>query len=233
MKITNAVLAGLSLILLAVSAAGVFLGKSPSREHTDTVLDNEENTELIVTSFEFKGVKVVIEPENCISIEKPVTVTTDSSASGKQCIEIKEGAGKPPEVHGKAVCSFSIPKTAQYRLWARRWWMDACGNSVTLMIKGKHPVIRKSIGAHPADKPHTFGDDASYNPILGLAWKWTRGNVYHFNRGSYTISILNREDGIRLDQILLVEKLEGEDDFPYTPIGIEESHIPDPAEQTR
>jgi len=230
MRIINAVLAGLSLILLIVSVAGIFLGPSPSTEHTNSIPENGKEIELIVTNFEFKGIKVVIEPENCTSIEKPVSVTADSSASGKQCIEIKEGAGKPPKVKGNAVCSFFIPKTAQYRLWGRRWWMDACGNSVTLMIKGEYPVIRKSIGTHPAEKPHTFGDDASYNPVLGLAWKWTRGNVYHFTKGSYTISFLNREDGIRIDQILLVEKLEGEDDFPYTPTGIEKSRIPDTAE---
>ena len=105
--------------------------------------------------------------------------------------------------------------------------MDACGNSLTIAIKGEKSVVhyiedKKQQG----EIPHMFGDDASYNPDLGLAWKWTEGEAYSLKKGSYTITILNREDGVKLDQFLLVENLDEKEDFPYTPTRIEESHTP-------
>ena len=241
MKIINKILIAAVLILLGVSAAGIILFKSSPSGNPDNPVDNPNGNEFIITNFQFNGVKVVIEPENYETIEKPVAVISDSSASGKKCIEIKEGAGKPggkkpgggiyPSVFGKVVCSFVIPKTAYYRMWGRRWWMDACGNSFTIIIKGEKPVIYYEKGKKKKGEiPHTFGDDASYNKDLGLAWKWTREEVYYFEKGSYTISILNREDGVKLDQILFAEKLDEEDDFPYTPTRIEKPHIPETTE---
>lgn len=181
---------------------------------------------FIEDDFGFKGEKIIIELEQHIEIEKPVTVIEDPAASGGRCIEIKEGAGKPPETGGKVVSRFSIAKDAEYQVWGRRWWMDACGNSFTFSLKGDNPVLYKtpaSPEAKHAEKPHIFGDDASYNPVLHLAWKWTKGNIYTLKKGVYTITIENREDGVRLDQILLVEKIESL--YEYTPVGIEELNV--------
>ena len=213
---------------MLVSAAGLLLRNGEPSSSGTQPPDHAAGNGYIVTDFGFRGVKVVIEPEQYDSIEKPVTVVRDSSASGKQCVEIRDGAGKPPEVHGRVTCSFTVSRKGSYRLWGRRWWKDGCGNSVTLIISGTQPVMmkKKQTEKHPAETPHIFGDDASYNPDLGLAWKWTEGPVYDFEKGNYTLTLANREDGVRIDQILLAEIMEDDADFPYIPSGIEKSRIP-------
>ncbi|MFH1708319.1 MAG: hypothetical protein ABIF71_10450 [Planctomycetota bacterium] len=167
------------------------------------------------------GGRVVIEAEACLRLEPPVTITADSTASGGRCLEIREGAGKPPAVGGLAVCPFTVPADGVYRLWGRRWWMDACGNSLELAIRGTGPavIVGGTADGRPADQPHLFGDDASYNPDLGLPWIWTRGARYRLAAGAYTLAIANREDGVKLDQVLLAEE---RGDLPsYTPVDIE------------
>jgi len=212
----------------ALTAGSLFFSGSPRNGGN---IPSPSSPPAPVTEFGEHRVKIVIEPERFLELEKPVKVTPDSAASGGMCIEIEEGAGKPPRVGGKAVCRFTVPKTAVYRLWGRRWWKDACGNSFLFSIAGDHPArIVDAGGKEPADAaaPHVFGEDASYNPELGIPWKWTKGHLYRLAAGTYTLTILNREDGVRLDQVLLVEVLEDDDEFPYIPVDVEKPSPPAP-----
>jgi hypothetical protein len=241
MKKVNMLLLTAVCLLFCVSAGSVILQLHASSVKNSPDPDKDPaNDEIIrITDFDFKGIKIVIEPELYEVIEKPVEVTDNSSASGKKCIEIKDGKGKPggkkpgggtyPSEFGKVVCTFSIPADRTYRLWGRRWWKDACGNTLTFQIKGDASVpIINSKEFNKAGQDHIFGNDASYNPDIGLAWKWTKGFDYSFKKGSYTIIIKNREDGVKLDQILLVEIKDPSGEDPYIPYGIEETKIPDP-----
>jgi len=77
----------------------------------------------------------------------------------------------------------------------------ACGNSVFVKVD-------------EAGKPMAVGNDGTYN-----AWHWLKVPVpqpYELGAGKHQIIVLNREDGIRLDQLLLTGDLE------YVPQGIEE-----------
>lgn len=203
------------LVVLARPAAPPSGPDNGGRPATVTVLH---------TDLTRPGTRLAVEAETCTVIEAPMAVIPDTAASGGACLTVPQGAGKPPDTGGRAVCTFTVSAPGAYRLWGRRWWMDACGNSISLRISGVRPAVleRPTTPAADAGQLHTFGDDASYNPVLGLPWKWTRGDVYRLEAGTYTLEIHNREDGIRLDQFLFVKQ-----DGPggeYVPFEIEVSH---------
>ena len=123
-------------------------------------------------------------------------------ASGQAYLEVPEKAGKPPEVNtGKASIRFNVPKSDTYILWIRAWWNDECGNSVTLAIDDA--------------RPFSFGQDATYK-----RWHWVRSppriKQLDLDKGAHTLHIINREDGIRLDQILFINTKR------YIPVGTED-----------
>jgi hypothetical protein len=154
---------------------------------------------------------VCFEAEDAQDIAAPIKLVTKAAseedaacvkgASGGAFLEIPEGAGKPPEVAGgKAVFTFDVPKDGSYYLWARVWWNDGCGNSIAMSIDGA--------------KPFTFGQDATYK-----CWHWVKSpprlSQLKLKAGTHTLTLTNREDGLRIDQILL------ESNRRFVPIDIE------------
>jgi hypothetical protein len=126
------------------------------------------------------------------TVEAPMVAVTNGvpGASGPY-LEIPEGAGNPPKVEkGKAVYSLDIPADADYVLWARVYWDDECGNSFTVAV-GDQPGF-------------VFGEDATYK-----AWHWVKYPVsrtakpIRLTKGKHSLTFHNREDGVRVDQILL------------------------------
>ena len=52
------------------------------------------------------------------------------------------------------------------------------------------------------------------DPVEGT-WHWVKGDTFTLTAGKHTITIFNREDGVRLDQFLLTT------DTALRPVGIE------------
>ena len=87
---------------------------------------------------------VCFEAEGAGRVSAPMQVGSDDAkatskwppakgASGAKCLEVPEGQGKPPEVTtGEATCTFQIAQAGPYILWGRVWWLDECGNSLTM-----------------------------------------------------------------------------------------------------
>lgn len=152
------------------------------------------------------GVKICFEAETAKEVEKPMAVMTNTTigASGNY-LEIPEGAGNPPKLNaGKAVYSVDVPEEGSYVLWLRVWWNGECSNSFTISFDSQTPFL--------------FGEDATYK-----VWHWVRYPVSRTARpiqltaGKHTLSIMNREDGVRLDQVLL------SGDKRFVPVDIEKT----------
>ena len=118
-------------------------------------------------------------------------------ACNQRALDIPEGVGKPPDVGGEAVFRFNVKESGSYWLWARVWWDDGCGNSFTVVLDNK--------------KPYAFGDDATYK-----SWHWVKGLKDPLTPGVHVLRIQNREDGIKVDQILFTQ------DGQYVPVGVED-----------
>lgn len=122
-------------------------------------------------------------------------------ASGAAYLEVAQGKGNPPKVSGGTVSySVALPESGTYTLWCRVWWLDECGNSFGVEVNG--------------ERAFTFGQDATYKK-----WHWVKSpprlRQLQLKAGTHTLKLLNREDGIRIDQILL------SNDRRFVPVDIE------------
>jgi hypothetical protein len=129
----------------------------------------------------------------------------DTSASGGVHIAVAPGtstAGSPPS-NGRSTITFSVAQAGTYRIWGR--------------------VIA------PTDADDSFwvrvdsGAWTNWNNIpLGSSWHWddvhngASGNTlvtYGLAAGSHTLAIAYREDGARLDKVLITN------DAAFVPTG--------------
>ena len=150
------------------------------------------------------GARVCIEAESAVSIETPMALVTNgiAGASGFY-LEIPEGAGNPPKRNeGKAAYPFELPEEVTATLWCRVWWEGECSNSFTVTVDNQPAFL--------------FGEDATYK-----TWHWVKYPVSRtvapikLAKGPHTLTIQNREDGVRIDQILISA------DKRFVPVDIE------------
>ncbi len=150
------------------------------------------------------GVKICFEAESSSSLEAPMIVATNGvpGASGAY-LEIPEGAGNPPKLMaGKASFSVDVPEDGLFTLWCRVWWEGECSNSFTINVDDTPGFL--------------FGEDATYK-----VWHWVKYPVSRtvspikLAKGKHLLTFHNREDGVRLDQILLSA------DKRFVPVDIE------------
>lgn len=163
------------------------------------------------------GETICVEAEAARDVVAPMQMTkaTDTlirkgtaiaGASGKSYLEVPQGKGNPPKVTtGVATVDFAVKQSRAFLLWCRVWWIDECGNSLTVVLDDGRPFV--------------FGQDGTYK-----TWHWVRAPVrlkqLNLDAGKHTLKVLNREDGVRIDQILLTT------DKRYVPVGVEEGAPP-------
>lgn len=155
--------------------------------------------------------RVCLEAESSASIAAPMRVvnaldatnasTAVAGASGDKYIEIPKGSGNPPLVNeGEARLPFEIDEPGDYILWCRVYWLSECNSSFTMAVDDALPF--------------TFGKDATYN-----VWHWVKApprlKQMSLTKGRHTLTIKNRQDGVRLDQVLFVI------DKRFVPVGVE------------
>lgn len=160
----------------------------------------------------FGGDHVCLEAESCQTVKAPMLVVNAmdatnagavvAGASGGQYLEIPKGAGHPPQTNaGEAAISFELDQAGDYVLWGRVYWLSECNSSFTMALDDAIPF--------------TFGKDATYN-----AWHWVKApprlKQLTLTKGRHTLTIKNRQDGVRLDQILFTL------DKQYVPVGVED-----------
>jgi hypothetical protein len=146
-------------------------------------------------------VQLVFEAEAAVETEAPMVAVAEDQvppgsvfvpgASGSRYLEIPEKAGNPPKLKkGLARYTFELPDDGDYTLWARVWWEGECSNSFTVQIDEGAPFL--------------FGENATYR-----TWHWVKYPVarmtppFRLKQGPHVMIFKNREDGVRLDQIVL------------------------------
>ncbi len=153
--------------------------------------------------------RICIEAETAENLTAPMIIvgatTTNAekvkAASGDAYLEIPEGSGNPPKVNsGSAVFRFTVEKDGDFILWCRVWWNGECSNSFTMQIDDSAPFA--------------FGQDGTYK-----AWHWVKAppnlKCLKLTKGEHVLIVSNREDGVKLDQILLTT------DRKYVPVDVE------------
>jgi hypothetical protein len=129
----------------------------------------------------------------------------DSQSAKGTILRIPDLKGVPPEgkdpdlKYGGATYELQIATPVSCKIWVRAWWEGSCGNTVCVRLGENGKIL-------------TVGNDGTYD-----AWHWLEvPGKFSLEKGTTTLYLLNREDGIRLDQILLTNDME------YFPQGVEE-----------
>ncbi len=92
---------------------------------------------------------------------------------------------------GSATWTLTIPAAGEYTLLGHCWWLDEKGNSFYAQVDGGEPV--------------EFGNDSR----MGL-WQWIEGPTLSLGAGEHTVRILAREDGARIERVMLTNAVGGE-----------------------
>ena len=160
---------------------------------------------------------VAVEVESATNLVAPmVAVRQEIAAPGTKVLadasagaylEVPLGAGKTPKVKaGKATLAVEVPEDGSYTLWLRAYWQGECSNSLQVQID-KGPLL-------------LVGEDGTYN-----TWHWVKYPVSklasptRLTKGRHTLTLVHREDGIHLDQLLLTS------DARFVPVGIEQTGV--------
>ena len=173
------------------------------------------------------GGKAIEIPENPDATElNPKSKTADGKPAEWEKVSKGEFAGQPLYPNGIARIPFTIKEDGEYVLWMRAYWLHGCANSLYFMIDPqKDPVDKDGNGTYDDEIiPTAFDGGGTYK-----IWHWVQYGAHGQNKkpetfklsaGQHTIVIYNREDGIRLDQILFAGYSEGNE---YYPTGIEKN----------
>lgn len=150
--------------------------------------------------FEAENAKELKAPVKAVEINDKVEAVQVSQA---KIIEIEQGAGEGSKVGGTAKYKITLKEDGTYFFWARCWWIDGCGNSVNVKI------IDKAVDKYE----FILGNDGTYK-----SWHWVKAKVsLKLEKGAYDLELGNREDGIKIDQLLITS------DRKLIPVEIEKS----------
>ncbi len=130
------------------------------------------------------------EAESAVSIKPPMEITDDEGASGGRCVELKEGMGAAifGQGGGEAVYEIPFPEPGRYVVWARVYWTNGCGNS--FFMKFGDDLIH-------------FGEDSIFEE-----WHWVSLQIPEVEAaGVMRLGIVNREDGVKIDNLLVTADL--------------------------
>ena len=157
-----------------------------------------ENTTSQKTQTQNELGFLLVEAEDATKIEKPFILKTATFGNEKATfLEIPQGdipSEEKGNIKGAATYSITVPHDGEYTLWVRRRWLDGCGNSIWFVFPDMPPCIVGEDGTYIKDK---------------AGWHWSRygkgGGIVKLKKGTITLSVKPREDGIWLDKFLLVE----------------------------
>jgi hypothetical protein len=172
---------------------------------------------LAVVPIGVRAASLCVEAESALTNEPPmvrVDATNPASgikpvagASGQMYLEVPLGAGKVPKVKGgSAKIALEVPADGAYTLWLRTFWDGECSNTLQVQVDAQPPFL--------------VGGDATFH-----AWHWVKFPVSKLTpplklaKGAHTLTILHREDGVRLDQLILTTSPR------FVPAGIEKAGV--------
>ena len=128
-----------------------------------------------------------------VEVVPPFQIRDDASAAGGVALVLTTGS-KTKEHKGQAKLSVTIPVEGTWHAWARVRWSNSCGNSLTLKVGDNAEQL--------------VGEDLLYS-----CWHWVEAGKYKLAAGKTPVTIIEREDGIAVDQLLFTC------DAKYLPIG--------------
>lgn len=143
------------------------------------------------------ALNLVFEAEHYTWIKPCMEKVADNKAAGGHCVQIPlrrpHGVEEmAPSDDGNVTFKINVPQAGKYRLFARVHWYDSCGNSFFVFVDNMDAPAPPAITDPSHQKWHWVGMRAA----SGDRW-------YTLTKGYHLIRFQNREDGAKLDQLLL------------------------------
>ncbi len=135
-------------------------------------------------------------------IYSPMAMDNNAQASGDLAIWTPEGAGIYKTYSsdaGRAVYSFDIPADGSYVVWGRVIANDSASDSFYVTVDGQTPMVWHTMQGGV----DTWIWDVVTERDFSAAFDTTSPNVYQLSAGTHTIEFAQREDGAKLDRILI------------------------------
>jgi hypothetical protein len=144
------------------------------------------------------------------ALTSPMQVATDANASGNSYIHVPNGSGN--DGNGQAEYTIYIPQTAEYVIWGRVLAPNGSDDSFYVMMDGDSERLWDCLYDGKSsqwswDEVTERGNGTFDNPQYDPA-------VFHLTQGEHRLTIKQREDGTKLDKLLLTT------DFNYVPVGM-------------
>ena len=147
---------------------------------------------------------LVYEAEHANYLTYPFEIVESAGASGSLALSIPESAGSSEAFDGDSGAArfhLVVPEEKSWRLSLRVRWNGACSNSLFVRMNGAEP--RKVAS-------ETF-----------QRWHWVHAGVWDLAAGENELELLNREDGVWVDQVVLTRgTADLPQDSPLAPTGL-------------
>ena len=145
------------------------------------------------------------------SILAPMTVQTDLDASSGRYVAVPDGEGNdaPEGGSGSVQFTFEVDRAGEYVVWGRVIGKGGNDNSFYVAMddgpEGRWDVLD--------DDGEADVDDWTWLPVASRREERSVVLRYQLEEGTHTLRVRNREDGTRLDRLLIT------DDLEYAPEG--------------
>lgn len=137
---------------------------------------------------------LVLDMSQAREVVAPFKFGEAADAADGTALVLPKGAGSKDRA-GRAVFAVQPPESGAWLAWARVKWDDECSNSVELGCDAQPPCI--------AGNDRLFG-----------RWHWVRAGRHVLTRGAHTVTLLEREDGVAIQQLVFTR------DASFEPSGI-------------
>ena len=126
------------------------------------------------------------------SLTAPMLMRSDSTASKGKYVEVPEGTGNNPSEQtnggpGEVRFTINISQPGKYALWGRTIAPDGGSDSFFVTLNG---ILEKK-----------------WNVPASTAWNWSKVATLSLSSGTVNLAFRQRDDGTKLDQIILTTDL--------------------------
>ena len=184
-------------IFLATVLVGLGLLYRPSLETSGTsgtpstqegLVPVEADEKVVVSDKALPQDAIAVNLAPVARLEPPFALSADATAAGGMAVVLPAGT-RDKERSSRARIPFQVTSPGNYTVWLRAFWRNGCGNSIFARI-GESPE-------------KTVGHDEVFN-----VWHWISVGEFELKDGANEMVLREREDGIALDQLLLVRDKE-------------------------
>jgi hypothetical protein len=169
---------------------------------------------LSVLFSETTPVKLWIEAEDG-NLQWPMEIADDENASAGGYVWVPEGTGSygtVSESAGFAEYAFEVPESGEYVIWGREVSNDSASDSFFVSIDGQPDIVWHT---RPGGEDQWTWDGVSLRVAEAPDYA-SAAERFQLSAGPHTLRISQREDGTKLDRLLITNQTDITDPEPET-----------------